>query len=152
MALRAGGNAVDAAVATARRSRVVEPMMSGLGGDAFYHVFDAKSGTAVVFNGTRPGAARGDTGTLRRRHPAHRPAVGVGAGDAGRARHDAPREYGRLPWRELFAEAIRLGPRRLWRDPALPAFRRSTTPRLLRADRRSAAVFLRDGEAPRSAR
>src|SRR5438046_8886866 len=55
LALRAGGNAADAAVATALALSVVEPMMSGVGGDAFYHVFDAKSGRAAVF--TRPGPA-----------------------------------------------------------------------------------------------
>src|ERR1700693_2137111 len=54
LVLRAGGNAVDAAVATALALSVVEPMMSGLGGDGFYNVFDAKTGRAIVFNGTGP--------------------------------------------------------------------------------------------------
>ena len=50
-----------AATPSMRRSRralalgVVEPMMSGLGGDGFYHVFDARRpARAVVFNGTGP--------------------------------------------------------------------------------------------------
>src|SRR5437667_10466933 len=57
LALRAGGNAVDAAVATAATLAVVEPMMSGLGGDGFYHVYDQSTGRAVVFNGTGPAPA-----------------------------------------------------------------------------------------------
>jgi gamma-glutamyltranspeptidase len=49
--LRAGGNAVDAAVAVSLALGVCEPMMSGLGGDGFYNVFMAEGAVARVFNG-----------------------------------------------------------------------------------------------------
>ncbi len=147
MALRGGGNAVDAAVATALALAVVEPMMSGLGGDAFYHVFDAKSGRAIVFNGTGPAPAAATparyaagiprTGKLSVSVPGMLAGLGM-----------MHREYGSLPWAQLCAEAIRLA-----RDGfgATPNYRHFAGEHLacLRADRRSAATFLRDGAAPR---
>lgn len=52
--LRSGGNAFDAAVAVALALGVVEPAMSGLGGDGFYHVWLANTGQTIVYNGTGP--------------------------------------------------------------------------------------------------
>ena len=58
--LRAGGNAVDAAVAISLAYTVVEPMMSGLGGDGFYNILI--NGRRVVVNatGSAPAAATAD--------------------------------------------------------------------------------------------
>src|SRR5437588_431375 len=143
MALRAGGNAVDAAVATSLALAVVEPMMSGLGGDGFYNVFDAKTGRAVVFNATGP-APRAATperygGGIPRTGPMSVSLPGMVAGLG--MMH---RQFGRLPWHELFAEAIGHA-----RDGfgATPHYRHFADEHLdcLRADRRSAAVFLHDG-------
>jgi gamma-glutamyltranspeptidase len=147
MTLRAGGNAVDAAVATALALAVVEPMMSGLGGDAFYHVFDAKLGRTVVFNGTGP-APRAAT---PERYAAGIPRTGpfsVSVPGMLAGLGIMHRDFGSLPWPQLCAEAIRLA-----RDGfgATPNYRRFAGDHLacLRADRSSAESFLRAGEAPR---
>src|ERR1700748_1521533 len=50
--LRAGGNAVDAAVAISLTLGVVEPGLSGLGGDGFYQVYFAQDATSRCYNAT----------------------------------------------------------------------------------------------------
>ena len=59
--LMAGGNAIDAAIATAATLGVVEPQSSGIGGDGFISIYDAKTGDVYAVNAT--GAA--PTGATR---------------------------------------------------------------------------------------
>jgi gamma-glutamyltranspeptidase/glutathione hydrolase len=147
LALRAGGNAVDAAVATALALSVVEPMMSGLGGDAFYNIFDARTGRAVVINGTGP-APRAATperykAGIPRTGPMSASVPGMVAGLG--MMH---RQFGRLAWRDLFAEAIHFAREGYG---ATPNYRHFAGEHLatLRADKRNAAALLQGGEAPR---
>jgi gamma-glutamyltranspeptidase / glutathione hydrolase len=146
LALRAGGNAIDAAVATAAALAVVEPMMSGLGGDGFYQVYQQSTGRAVVFNGTGPAPAAATperyAGGIPRVGPLSVSVPGTLAGlDL------MHRRFGRLPWRELFAEAIGFARDGFAATRAYSHFAdeyRAT----LKVDPRATAIFLADGRAP----
>ncbi|CAL4958177.1 unnamed protein product [Urochloa decumbens] len=108
-ALRAGGHAVDAAVAAALCLGVVHPMSSGLGGGAFVVVRDAASGDALAFDAreTAPAAATPD---MYASDPTkkYKGALAIGVPGELAGLHAAWSRYGRLPWRDLVAPAIRL--------------------------------------------
>jgi gamma-glutamyltranspeptidase len=133
-------------VATAMTLAVVEPMMSGLGGDGFYHVYDQATGRAVVFNGTGPApkAAMPEryAAGIPRAGPLSASVPGLVAGLG--MMH---KQFGRLPWRDLFAESIRYAREGFAATPHYRHFAGEHAA-TLRADPRSGAVFLAGGEAP----
>src|SRR5690242_13840150 len=49
--LRAGGSAVDAAIATSAALSVLYPHMTGVGGDAFWLIYDAAQGRVRYLDG-----------------------------------------------------------------------------------------------------
>src|SRR3984885_15891413 len=104
--LRAGGNAVDASVAISLTLGVVEPGMSGLGGDGFYQVYTARDATSRCYNATggAPLAAlpeRFRAKGIAVRGPLSVSTPGLLAGIG--AMHAA---QGKLPWYQLCAPAI----------------------------------------------
>jgi gamma-glutamyltranspeptidase/glutathione hydrolase len=110
--LEAGGNAVDAAVATAFALAVTLPRAGNVGGGGFL-VLRAASGEAVAydFRETAPAAASPDMFLRDGRydwnlHHASGRAVGVPGTVAGL--YLAWEEHGKLPWAKLVEPAIRL--------------------------------------------
>ncbi len=105
--LRAGGNAVDAAVAISLALGVAEPAMSGLGGDGFYHFFNAADGRGTVYNGTGPAPKAATPERFSAGMEVFGPlSVSVPASLAGIAALHAA--HGRLPWAKLVQPAIAL--------------------------------------------
>lgn len=110
--LRRGGNAVDAAVATALVVGVVNPSSCGIGGGGFMVIFDRRRGevAALDYRETAPGAARRDmfvrNGKVDRNLSVR---DGLAAGVPGEIAglHAALRRFGSLRFRDVAAPAIR---------------------------------------------
>jgi gamma-glutamyltranspeptidase/glutathione hydrolase len=104
--LRMGGNAVDAALATAIALTIVEPTMNGLGSDAFAIVWDTKQLHGLNGSGRSPTAWSFEKFAGQQSMPLLGwDAVTVpGAVDAWST---LSRRFGKLPFSDLFEPAIR---------------------------------------------
>jgi gamma-glutamyltranspeptidase/glutathione hydrolase len=109
--LRTGGSAVDAAIATNAALAVVCSYLCGLGGDAFWLIHDAATGTTHALNGSGRSAASATIGAAHDAGLAEMPVRGPwtitvpGAVDSWGEAH---RRFGALPWAKLFEPAIEL--------------------------------------------
>ena len=109
--LRTGGSAVDAAIATNAVLGVVVPNHCGIGGDAFWLIWDAAGSRQVALNGSGRSARGIDAATLRERGVTTMPRRGphtITVPGAVRSWADAHGRFGRLTPAQVLAPAIEL--------------------------------------------
>ena len=116
--LRAGGSAVDAAIAAQMVLTLVEPESSGIGGGAFMLLFDPAKKKVTSFDGreTAPASATPTmfldaSGKPRGNRDAIPGGLSVGIPGVVAMLDLAHRKYGKLPWAKLFQPAIALAER-----------------------------------------
>ncbi len=107
--LQAGGNAADAAIATAAMLNVVEPISTGIGGDCFALYWDAKSKEVTALNGSGRAPAAASIQELRSLGYTKMPtftghAVSVPGAVAGWS--DLLERHGRMPLADVLQPAI----------------------------------------------
>ncbi|MDR1934452.1 MAG: gamma-glutamyltransferase family protein [Candidatus Accumulibacter sp.] len=145
--LKAGGSAVDAAVAVQAVLGLVEPQSSTIAGSAFMMFYDAKTKQMTAYDGreTAPAAANGyylvrqdqdDPSSPLPRPNARRSGRSIGVPGVMRMLDMAHAEYGKLPWNKLFDSGI---------DLATNGFQVPT--RMANAISSSASSFRLDGNA-----
>src|SRR6266849_4102916 len=114
-AIRQGGSAVDAAIATELVLNLVEPQSSGIGGGGFLLHYAAREAKLEAYDGreTAPGAAKPGRFLGTDGKPLDWPAAVISGKSVGvpgllRLLELAHRRHGKIPWAQLFDPAIKL--------------------------------------------
>ena len=146
--LKAGGNAVDAAVAVAMTLAVTYPAAGNIGGGGFMVARINGKNVALDFRETAPKAASRDmyldtAGNVTDKSVTGALAAGIPGSVAGL--YEAHKQYGSKPWAELVKPAADLAANGFAIDTAFSDDDEGGAKRLGR-DSTSAALFLRDGK------
>ncbi len=150
--LREGGSAMDAAVAAHLVLGVVEPMSTGIGGDAFCLYAPGGAGEPVAFNGSgrAPAGLTADHLLSQRIRAIEADSVhSVTIPGAVDAFLRLLADYGRLAPERVFAPAIRFAEEGFPVSPVIAWSWGLAAPRL-RQKPESAATYLPGGSAPRA--
>jgi gamma-glutamyltranspeptidase/glutathione hydrolase len=149
--LQSGGNAIDAAIAAASVLAVVEPTMTGIGGDLFAIVYDAKTKTLRGLNASGRSAYAATPEAFAARKLTTIPGGGVysvtvpGVIDGWSALLSA---YGTMPLSRLLAPAIDYA-RNGYAVSEIISEQWEASAGKLAADPAAARTFLPHGHAPR---
>src|SRR5882724_1864955 len=144
--LKAGGNAIDAAMATWAVQGQVEPGMTGLGADMFILYYNAKSGEVKFINGTAlaPQAATIEFYKSKGGIPDEGPLSSSVPGAVGGAVY-AVKTYGTKPLTEVLAPAIDIADGGFPVSEALAGSIRSSRAKLAKFPS-STKIYFRDGQ------
>lgn len=153
--LKAGGSAVDAAIAVQMVLTLVEPQSSGIGGGLFLVHHDGRDVHAIDGRETAPLEATPDLFLDQGRPLTFMQGVvggrSVGTPGAVRALALAHRRHGKLPWRDLFKPAIQLAESGFPVPQRLAALLREDSAAALRLDPDAAAHFFEPDGSPKAA-
>ncbi|MGK4473735.1 gamma-glutamyltransferase [Aeromonas molluscorum] len=146
--IKAGGSAVDAAIAVQLVLTLVEPQSSGIGGGSLMLVWNGKQVSAVDGRETAPAAAT-DQLFMKDGKPMafYEGVVGgrsVGVPGTVRALAQAHQQYGKLPWASLFEPAIMLAEQGFAISPRLASLL-AKEPYLAKDDDARAYFYQADG-------
>jgi len=149
--LQDGGTAVDAAITAAAVLNVVEPMMTGIGGDVFAILFMQRDGRPIALNSSGWAGSRATSEFFQSRGLERVPLTGmhsVSVPGAVAGWFKLHGKYGKLPMSRLLDPAIR------YAEDGFPVseiiagqWRRHQT--FVRATPDAAATYLIDGRTPR---
>jgi gamma-glutamyltranspeptidase/glutathione hydrolase len=148
--LQAGGNAIDAAVTAAAVLGVVEPTMTGVGGDVFAIVHDGRTRTLTGLNSSGRAGTGADADLLRSKGIADMPADGVypiTVPGAVAGWSELLARHGTIPLARALEPAIGYARDGFAVSEIIAAQWQAAAPRL--QDPAAAAVFLPAGRAPR---
>jgi gamma-glutamyltranspeptidase / glutathione hydrolase len=150
--LRRGGNAVDAALTAAAVLAVVEPAMSGIGGDLFALLFEARTGKLHALNASGRTGRRADAAALRAaghgRIPMRGP-LSVTVPGAVRGWAELLARHGTITLARALAPAIGYARDGFPVGEIIAGQWQAVEP-VLAADEGAAAAFLPGGRAPRA--